>query len=64
MSFIRTWPRRVYLQRGDEKGNYPGPSDVTWHDAPVFQTDVEYVRVDLYNSILARLRKRENPTHE
>lgn len=57
MSVIRTWPKRIYLQQGDERGPYPGCADVTWHDEPVFDADVEYVRVDLYNSLLARLRR-------
>ena len=62
MSFIRTWPARIYLQQGDEKGEYPGADNVTWHDAPVFGADVEYVRIDLYNSLRAQLKKRGSDT--
>jgi hypothetical protein len=57
MSYIRTWPKRIYLQQGEERGNYPGANDVTWHDEPIFDEDVEYVRIDLFNSLKARLRK-------
>lgn len=64
MSLIRTWPARIYLQQGEERGKYPGANDVTWHDEPIFDTDIEYVRVDLFNSLKARLRKAGQPESE
>lgn len=64
MSHIRTWPARIFLQQGEERGDYPGCADVTWHDEPIFDADVEYVRIDLFNSLRAQLRKRAAETQE
>lgn len=58
MSWIRTWPARIYLQQGEERGNYPGANDVTWHDGPIYDTDVEYVRIDLFRSLQVQLKKQ------
>lgn len=64
MSTVRTWPARIFLQR-EEREDYPGPgSEVTWCSEAINPNDVEYVRVDLYNSLLARLRKAGAPVTE
>lgn len=59
MKHIRTWPSRVWLQQGDDPAPapYTDCAEVTWHEEQIFDTDIEYVRIDLYNSILARLRR-------
>lgn len=57
MSNIRTWPARIWLQR-EEREDYPGPgSEVTWCQEAINDADVEYVRVDLYNSLRKRAGK-------
>jgi hypothetical protein len=60
MSSIRTWPTRIWLQRseGGKDGDYKDHSDVTWCADAINRTDVEYVRIDLYNSLRAQLKKR------
>lgn len=67
MSAIRNWPARIYLTRGDEcvSGGCSGPCDNTqWCRDKINDADIEYVRVDLYNSLLARLRKAGAPVTE
>lgn len=60
MSTIRTWPARIWLQRseGGKDGNYKDHSDVTWCQDQINQTDVEYVRIDLFRSLQSQLKKR------
>jgi hypothetical protein len=57
MSTIRTWPARIYLQQ-EEVAPYKEHSEVTWCADRINKRDVEYVRIDLFNSLKARLKRR------
>jgi hypothetical protein len=56
MSKIRTWPARIYLQRKEEDELFD--DETTWCRQQVNDDDVEYVRIDLFNSLKTRLRKK------
>ena len=60
MSNIRTFPSRIYLQQ-EEVAPFLEHAEITWCSDKINDHDVEYVRVDLYNSLLARLRKADKP---
>lgn len=59
MSTIRSWPARIWLQR-PEGGLYAehAEGEVTWCRDKINQEDVEYVRIDLFNSLRVQLKKR------
>lgn len=64
MSNIRTWPQRIWLQQ-EEPAPFNEHSEVTWCQDKINQHDVEYVRVDLYNSLRAQLKRlAESETNE
>lgn len=66
MSNVRTWPQRIYLQQ-EERAPYKEHSEVTWCADKINEHDVEYVRIDLFNSLKARLRRAgesEPASHE
>ena len=56
MSTIRTWPARIWLQRA-EREDFHEAHEVTWCQDKINDGDVEYVRIDLFNSINARLKR-------
>ena len=58
----QTAPRRIWLQvdTGDEdrSKSFPGwQSDVTWAEEPIGGAEVEYVRADIANELLAALER-------
>lgn len=59
MSTVRTWPSRIFLQRAEGEP-FNEAHEVTWCQDRVHETDVEYVRVDLFNSLRAQLKRRSD----
>ena len=59
MSNIRTWPQRIWLQQ-EERAPYDEHSEVTWCRDQINEHDVGYVRVDLYNSLKAQLKRAQS----
>lgn len=55
--FIRTWPKKIWLQHTDEepeKSNYAelSENEIIWCSQKVFEWDIEYVRADIYNTAI------------
>lgn len=57
MSTLRTYPALIYLQREEHSDQYAPGHETTWCRDPINEADVEYIRIDLYNSLRMQLKR-------
>lgn len=59
---MKNIPKRIWLQQGENPNfstidDFNNLNGVTWEKEKIFETDIEYVRADLYDKLLEENRK-------